>query len=313
MILTDTNGETDRRYTLENITEAPNIFLRSRSAYKALREILVLPSEKHLKSFFGKLGTPSSLNECKDVIQKVFSCLADKQKLCYITADEIYIKPEIRFRGNNMVGMSVKEDTPSPAKTILALMINPILGASAFVARLFPVNNLQADFLYAQLKILTNIIHDCDGSVFAAMTDNLSVNQKTFKLYHQESVSKCITSIVHPISNNLFEEFFLLYDPVYLMKNIHNNWVSEKTKTLEFKDPDTGRVVLAKWDDIVRIYKEETNIVKLTKLNFRSLYPNHFEKQKVQLVFNIFNEKTVARLEENLTTDTAIFCVKLLD
>ena len=52
MILTDTRGETGRRYTLENITEALNIFLRSRSAYKALREILVLPSEKHLKSFF---------------------------------------------------------------------------------------------------------------------------------------------------------------------------------------------------------------------------------------------------------------------
>ena len=113
------------------------------------------------------------------------------------------------------------------------------------------------------------------------MTDNLSVNQKTFKLFHQVFVSKGITSFVHPISNNLFEEFFLLYDPVHLMKNIRNNWVSEKTKTLEFKDPDTGRVVLAKWDNIVRIYKEkETNIVKSTKLNFRSLYPNNLKNKK---------------------------------
>ena len=120
--------------------------------------------------------------------------------------------------------MSANEDTPSPAKTILALMINPIQGAPAFVARLFPVNNFQAHFLYAQLKILTNLIHDCDGIVFAAMTDNLSVDQKTFKLYHQEFVSKGTTSTVHPISNNLFEEFFLLYDPVHLMKNIRNNW-----------------------------------------------------------------------------------------
>ena len=196
MILTDTKGETGRRYTLENITAALNIFLRSRSAYKVIREILVLPSEKHLKSSFGKLNTPDSLNECKDVIQKVFSGLIDTQTLCYVTADEIYIKPEIRFRGNHIVGMSVNEDTPSPAKTILALMINPILGAPAFVARLFPVNNLQADFLYAQLKLLTNIIHDCDVIVFAAMTDNVSVNQKTFKLYHQQFVSKSITSNV---------------------------------------------------------------------------------------------------------------------
>ena len=45
VISTDTDGATGRRYTLE----ALNTFLRSRSAYKALREILVLPSEKHLK------------------------------------------------------------------------------------------------------------------------------------------------------------------------------------------------------------------------------------------------------------------------
>ena len=83
------------------------------------------------------------------------------------------------------------------------------------------------------------------------------------------------------------------------MKNVRNNWVTEKAKTLEFRDRDTGRVVLAKWSDIVRIYQEdEINIVKSTKLNYRSLYTNKFEKQKAHLVFNISNEKTVARLEE---------------
>ena len=92
------------------------------------------------------------------------------------------------------------------------------------------------------------------------------------------------------------------------MKNVRNNLMTEKTKTLEFKDPDTrSRVVLAKWSDI-RIYKEEeNNIVKSTKLNYRSLYPNNFEKQNVKLVFNIFNEKTVACVEEENLTETAIF------
>ena len=63
MILTDTKGGSGHRYTHENITEALNIFLRSRCAYNALRVILILTSEKHLKSFFGKLGTPGSLTE----------------------------------------------------------------------------------------------------------------------------------------------------------------------------------------------------------------------------------------------------------
>ena len=142
--------------------------------------------------------------------------------------------------------MSVTEENPSPAKTILGLLINPILGAPAFMARLFPVNNLDAEFRSDQLKLLTNIVHHCGGVVFLSMTDNLSFNQKTFRLFHKEFVSNGITSIEHPIANCFFEEFFLIYDSVHLMKNVRNNWVTEKTKTLEFNDPGNGRVVLAK-------------------------------------------------------------------
>ena len=36
-------------------------------------------------------------------------------------------------------------------------MINPILTAPAFMARLFPVNNLDSDFLYDQLKLLQTL------------------------------------------------------------------------------------------------------------------------------------------------------------
>ena len=151
-----------------------------------------------------------------------------------ITA-EIYIKSAIRFQGNHTIGKPVNEENPSPAKTISGLMINPIIGEPAFMVRLFPVNNLDADFLSDQLKLLTNIFHDCGGVVFSAMTDNLKVNQKTFRLFHEEFVSNGITSIEHHIANSFFEEFFLLYDQVHLMKNVRNNLVTEKTKTL---DPD---------------------------------------------------------------------------
>ena len=66
-------------------------------------------------------------------------------------------------------------------------MIKQILGAPAFMARLFPVNNLDADFRYDQLKLLTNIIHHCGGVAFSAMEDNLSVNQKTFGCFVKSS------------------------------------------------------------------------------------------------------------------------------
>ena len=84
-----------------------------------------------------------------------------------------------------------------------------------------------------------------------------------------------------------------------MFKNIRNNWHTEKNQTLQFKDPETKKTFLAKWSDLRKIYKEETDgsIVRETKLDYTTLHPNNFEKQKVQLVVNIFNEKTVAKLK----------------
>ena len=48
-------------------------------------------------------------------------------------------------------------------------------------------------------------------------------------------------------------------------------------------------------------------MVRDTTLDYQSLYPNNFEKQKVQLVFKVFNEKTAACLEPYDKKDTARF------
>ena len=46
-------------------------------------------------------------------------------------------------------------------------------------------------------------------------------------------------------------------------------------------------------------------MVRNITLDYQSLYPNNFENHKVQLVFKVFNEKTVACLERNDRKDTA--------
>ena len=50
---------------------------------------------------------------------------------------------------------------------------------------------------------------------------------------------------------------------------------------------------------IAEIYKNETKscILRETKFGYTTLHSNNFEKQKVHLVVNVFNEKTVAALE----------------
>ena len=71
-----------------------------------------------------------------------------------------------------------------------------------------------------------NVIHEVGGYVFLFMTDNLSVNQKMFKVYHKENPCTAIYSIRHPIYNPIFDTHFTLYD-------IRNNWVTEPSQSLE--------------------------------------------------------------------------------
>ena len=54
-----------RRYYSDNMKDAVNLFLRRRCAYKALRELLILPCRNTITSYFGKLGLPGELEECK--------------------------------------------------------------------------------------------------------------------------------------------------------------------------------------------------------------------------------------------------------
>ena len=48
-------GPQGRRYTAESITEAINLYLRSKSSYRALRELLNLPCRNTIYDYFGKL------------------------------------------------------------------------------------------------------------------------------------------------------------------------------------------------------------------------------------------------------------------
>ena len=136
-------------------------------------------------------------------MQKVFSNLNNKQKYCKILADEMHIKPAIRYQGNHVVGYATDEPTKA-AKTILALMVCPILGGEAFVARLIPVFSLKHDLLYDQLIRLITIIHESGGYVFLAITDNLRTNISCFDKFRDTFGGVLKFSVNHPIKNDIF-------------------------------------------------------------------------------------------------------------
>ena len=85
---------------------------------------MILPNEKTLRSFFGKFNSAGSASECIQAVIDVFSALEDSEKIVFISADEIYVKPAIRYRSGNVIGFAQNHDTPTPAKTVLCAMIN---------------------------------------------------------------------------------------------------------------------------------------------------------------------------------------------
>ena len=143
------------------------------------------------------------------------------------------------------------------------------MGGSTFVARFIPVHFLEFEFLRKQLKHLLHIIHDCGGFVFLYISHNLLCNQSSFNDCHKKYVTTKEWSIIYPIPNSEFNLFYLLYNPTHLLKNIRNNWVTEKTQALRFTDLDTSKTVQAQWKSLIEIYKEKS---KTTKRRITLLY-----------------------------------------
>ena len=61
--------------------------------------MLAVPDFSTLRSYFGKLGTPSFDAECQHIVNSVFEKLEGSQKFCKILLDEIHIKA-LRFKSH---------------------------------------------------------------------------------------------------------------------------------------------------------------------------------------------------------------------
>lgn len=103
---------------------------------------------------------------------------------------------------------------------------------------------------------------------------------------------------------------YLLFDTIHLFKNLRNSWVTEKMKKLHYNDPLTNEDMFAEFKDIIAIFlREKDLIVRQTKLTYSTVYDTNFDKQKVDLMLNLFNEKTAAVLELDGLHVTAKFVI----
>lgn len=197
------------------------------------------------------------------------------------------------------MGKSV-DDPSRKARRILAFMLRPLMGAPSFVCRLFPVYELTSGFLLNAIRSIIQSVHSMGGIVFALMCDNHKVNQAAYRSIAKEEEPWLGH---HPAGDF---PLFLLYDTIHLFKNIRNNWITEKTRTLTITINNEN--LTGKWADLVSLYDAEKNaIVRRSSLNFQAVHPSILERQKVSLVFNVFSDKTVAALQMDGRNQTAEF------
>ena len=134
----------EKRYSAESMNECHKIlYLRSRSSYRALRELLYLPCRNTINEYIGKLGLVGSLDEYNRMVKKsILKTLNEGQrKLFLFSFDEIHIKPVLHYQGKYILGNTLNQKSlVSRPHQCWGLMVKSIFGAPAFIGRLIPVS-----------------------------------------------------------------------------------------------------------------------------------------------------------------------------
>ena len=85
---------------MEDIVSAFELYASSRSCYEKMREKLKFTSVRKLQTLTSKI---LEVNEIK-FLKSVFDGIEDRQKLCIILQDEVYVKEMLLYSGGSIFG-----------------------------------------------------------------------------------------------------------------------------------------------------------------------------------------------------------------
>ena len=137
-----------------------------------------------------------------------------------------------------------------------AVMISPFYGAGTFIVRVVPIKNLTVEFLYDVVNTVLQVMHSAEGHVFSVMWDNFSVNEKTYKMFHETLIVLRRLCILAKTRSLVYCSHYLIQ--CFCLKIFETIVVLKKSKLYEFQNPQTNKKHIAKWKDLTKIYMEET-------------------------------------------------------
>lgn len=298
-----------RRYSSKCMMIALSLFLSSRKTYMKLREYLALPSPKTITQNIGSYSSIGGEEAATRISSLFFSHNNIQNPYCILIYDEMHLKPSLRYRGGHVIGYSL--DQPEKlARTVLVYMVKlPFQPKpNSFVLRIIPVHTLTSELLFCETISQLKIISSAGGKTLSLISDNLATNRKLYEILQVHYPSSFSYKIPHPVDEG--NDLYLLFDSVHLIKSIRNNWITEKNKEISFIPPDktVEDQVIARWQDVIDLYKSESqNPLKRVNLTSAAVDPSIFDRQKVSLALQVFNDKTIAALSQDGKEDTACF------
>ena len=288
----------EKKYEPATLVRAFEYHALSRSAYQRIRIDFELPSVRTLSTL------TSSIRNIGDnkYLSNFFSGISENQKNCILLIDEVYVKPTLQCHGGVVFGKAVNKPDLT-ANTILSFMIVCLFNGPKLLYKMLPVKQLDATFLHRQTDLILKQVERAGGRAKAVICDNNRVNQSFFKLIQGD------------VPWQTKDKVYLLFDFVHFIKNIRNNWLTEKTKELIFHEGDEPKT--ASWTHLENLlHHESQSLVKMSKLSKVALYPTPIERQKVSYCLMVFCEKTLNALrchpELSNAKDTALFIEKVL-
>lgn len=275
LLFTHKNG---RRYQKHVLVFAAELFSVSPAAFRLLKRsgMIIMPNEGMIRSLLSKAM-------CEENLRNLFIKLNPKQRLVNILFDEVKLKQSLRFTAGHIQGYAEgKDDILATSALVFEMICHH--GGPRYILKIVPVARLNALQLRDHLLDVLNLVREKEGSVISFISDNCSVNVKTYSDMNGPGQIELDGSTV-----------YLTHDYDHIYKNIRNNWITEPNKELSFIM--NGTEYKASWSDVVKIYEEDQkDILRLTKLTYSAVYPKPLQRQNTQLVCQVFHEKTYAAM-----------------
>lgn len=294
-----------RLYSLEDLSLAFSWYAMSRALYIQLRTYLCLPSVTTLR----RITQVAKNTEDAVLYSSIFRQLDERSRGCILIIDEIYIKSSLTYRGGTVFGYA--EDCPDKlATTLLCVMVKCFFGSKSFLVKLIPCFALKADFQFTVINNVINTLEQCGAAVLGLLCDNNRLNQRFFGMFNTPDPTK---PWIARSPSSCSRPLFLIYDPVHIIKNIRNSWLTEKSQTIKFTH--NGNPMAACWSDLRLLFDfESKHLLKMSSLTKPAIQPNNIEKQKVSLTLHVFSSKTSSALKSvNITSDTASQTATFID